>query len=167
MRIAGSGAVLIGAVTGTPRPAAALDPLPRVTICLRNPGVIPRESLISAEQTLWRSEKRLGAAIRMAYGDCADNGALAVTFVDKPPPIHPADALGATRTAGTAVLPDTQIFFRAAAAMLRNPSGENQGRAFGNIIAHELFHYLKQTRHHDGSDLNCAFLTESQLLATR
>src|SRR5262245_42460951 len=167
MRIALSVAVWYQVFTGLAYPATAPDGLQRVTVCLRNPGAVHRETLISTEQTLWRSEKRIGAVIRMSYGDCSDSQALVVTFVDHPSPPHPADALGATRTARDTILPDTQLFFRAAAAMLRNPTEENQGRALGAIIAHELYHYLKQTRRHDGSDLNCAFLTESQLLATR
>lgn len=154
-------ALYIAVLAGT-LPAA--QPL---TVCLRNPGVLPRETLISAEQTLWRVEKRLGASIRTTYGDCSSPRAVVVTFVAEPSPTHPADALGATRTSGSAVRPETLIFFKTAASILRNPSEHEHGVALGNIIAHELHHYLKQTIHHDGSELNCEFLTPRQLLATR
>src|SRR5262245_23213640 len=159
--------VLAAVFTAGSRTAVAQDVLPRATVCLRNPGVIPREALVFAEQRLWRLEKRLGTTVRVFYSDCPDPRALSVTFVDNPSPPHPADALATIRAAGSNILPDTQLFLRSIAALLRNPSDENQGRALGYIIAHELFHYLKQTRHHDGSALNCEYLTENQLLDTR
>ena len=159
--------LIIGLLAGMLHAATAQDPPAQVIVCFKNPDALKRDTLISAEHTLRRVEKRLGAPIRTVYGECPQIRAFMVGFVANPPAIHPPDVLGATRTAGDAILPDTRIFFRSAAAMLRNPSDQNQGIALGNIIAHELYHYLKQTRHHDGMDLNCEFLTERQLLATR
>ncbi|MBL8218834.1 MAG: hypothetical protein JNL62_06380 [Bryobacterales bacterium] len=117
---------------------------PALDLCVRNEAGLDHQTLMLTLHHIRQNQDKLGTTLNLG---CSE-GSIRLTFALAPAAPHPADALGATRTAGGKILPDIRVFTQPVSRMLPSAGPECRARALAKVAAHELSHYLRQDGGH-------------------
>lgn len=133
---------------------------PAVDLCVQNEARLDAQTVMLVVHHLRQYQEELGTGIQVR----CSSASVRVTFAGYPGVGHPADALGATRTANGRILPEVQIFTKSVQELLPNATAELRARALAKVVAHELSHYLRQQAVH-GASLDQAWFDTHALVA--
>jgi len=148
---------------GVTNPGALDPPTPgiqTIAVCFQNERLIGGGVLKFTIETLKRYEKELRRELRFS---CESEDAITITFREYPARQLPNDALGAARRSGDRILPQIEIFRASVRRLIGVVPPGIEGRAFGKIATHELYHYLRQETGHTAG-VNGEFFTPQDLI---
>ena len=133
-----------------------------VPICLDDRVHVGKRVEAAFDQELRQLLSR--PALRLVFGKCSETG-IRISIRSHAPAQYPT-ALGLAFTAGGRVLPALELYTANILRRLQGHAGsELFGRALAKVAFHEIQHYLRQERDHDGAGLFSESLTAGQLLA--
>lgn len=136
-----------------------------VRLCVRNDARVAEHSVSAMRSSLLRMQSLL--KVRLEFGCEVGGTGHLVTLVlrEQPADIPEPSALGAAKTTHDRIEPYLELYYDSLKWILPSRLAVIEGRAMARIVAHELSHYLRQSREHGASDFLRAELSLARLMA--